>query len=463
MGTLQGLSQLAVMVVTVPGSLYMAEGWRGDEAWADAQERAKGAEVSLIMEDYAPPKLKEGDPFMENAVFRAEIEAPREKQLTGWSEWLAQRPEVKRGRWQLNPATGRSPLYQEYFKVESEEAAAREKVAEIVAPFERRFDAFGKALLSKPAQTVYASLLDDQDAASDYLVAGQGVMRFGKDLAVLAIRSNDGKLAIQRIRVIERMAETFRASNLIGALLDRAGKSLVDRVIWEGVRLRVWDGADLKLLEELVSKREYEENLKESFFYEAAWLIDLLQKPGGMEGFLIFPRKRKTLEQQFDQWWFFEGGQGWRDHRKARAVHCHVDMWAWFDQPIEKRGEFPVAEPKPWWSPVSKVDLAFVGLKRAATVLTKVAPTRDRIVLAAIACELRFLKEGNYPESLADLKLPFPLTDLADPEFGDLVYKLGPRGRPVIWSAAEEERDEEVRYRGLRWQFFESTPEKKKR
>jgi len=257
------------------------------------------------------------------------------------------------------------------------------------------------------------------------------------------------------MKALEQLSGSFSGSNLIGALVERAGRNRVDALIWEGIRIRVWNDEQLKQIEQVVAQREFVEECKRTFAYELAWIIDLLEDPEKSEGYVSFGAGGRAGDLVF-HWWNYRGTAGWQNRRKAFVTNYCLDVIEWFDENDEERDKLideVIARP---WSPLMGVKLMLPMLNRSAQMLRLEGPTRQSLVLSAIACERHFLVEKSYPKTLAVLNLKFPLIDLTDPKKRDLGYQLGLKGgRPIIWSRAEEQREKNPKSWKLRWQFYE--------
>ncbi len=138
--------------------------------------------------------------------------------------------------------------------------------------------------------------------------------------ALMALRSGDSKKAMDRlIRAIGKPA-------LIHDLVRNAIHSSSASVIWDGLRLRIWNDGDLENLSVIFEGIESKENLLNAIRFEAAYGMEILNDPRKYreEVYGVFVESGPANRLAF--WLAYEGPSGWRSQRKDFLVNSFLDL-----------------------------------------------------------------------------------------------------------------------------------------
>jgi hypothetical protein len=453
MGKMQRLRRYAfrfliiLMVLLVAGWLY--ENRRGAVAWDEAKARAKAAGMSLKRGEYAGPKIPDEENLLLKPEFVKELEMDEETGPRGWGAMLKLGKRfVEGGR----PHEGATTGYRDWFNEEITESEARQRVVEASREVEERLTILGKVILETPVHQIFAKgeATGEFFENTEWTTSIVGFTRCFSDSAVLAIRSENGALALDRVRGLCRLSEVSSGSSLISLLVSHAIKKQAMSLVWEGLLLRVWDDAQLEILQGEFSEPKYEERLERVISFEAAWGLEFLTT---IEAGDLPEGAEMTEFGSLMNSYYYGGLRGWKDRRRAILVDRALDLQEIlrtrdFDR-LEKREENSPSPYSPMYAVMSSNVLVSKLLNRGGWI----PATNERICRIAMAAEREFLRSGVYPEKTSSMKLDFPIIDLTDPEGRELAYELGPKGRPQIWSRYQKELGEDGE-NNLRWQFW---------
>lgn len=444
------------LILLVPLAGWAFENWRGARAWEEAQARAEKAGVSLLRADYAGPEIPDEENLFKDLVFLREFENEGEDKLVSWRRL----PEVDwRGLdTRNNPATGEVLKFAEYFKEELSEENARVRLANAAEEIEVRLDALSKAILSKPVHSIFA----DSECHGPLMDINTGIMQMQNFAACLessasmALRSGDSAKALERIRALDRWVKSTVKPSLINLLVGNAIDAVNYRPIWDGIRLRLWSDADLATLSDLLGERDIKGDFQGVIRFEAAFGVETFDHLEALKERMESFEGEMSFEEKIQFWFSFGGPSGWQGQRKALLVNRYLDFInamegsSWIDEEELVR-DLPTGR----FSPLGVVGEEIRSVVSSQTQGYKASETRRRIAMTGIALERYFLAREKYPKALADLGMKTPVIDLTDPKGRELIYELGPDGRPVIFSEYEEETEKRISRRKLRWQYYE--------
>lgn len=222
MGKMQRLRRYAfrfliiLMVLLVAGWLY--ENRRGAVAWDEAKARAKAAGMSLKRGEYAGPKIPDEENLLLKPEFVKELEMDEETGPRGWGAMLKLGKRfVEGGR----PHEGATTGYRDWFNEEITESEARQRVVEASREVEERLTILGKVILETPVHQIFAKgeATGEFFENTEWTTSIVGFTRCFSDSAVLAIRSENGALALDRVRGLCRLSEVSSGSSLISLLV----------------------------------------------------------------------------------------------------------------------------------------------------------------------------------------------------------------------------------------------------
>ena len=449
------LRAILLLIILIPVG-WAFENWRGARAWEEAQTRAKVAGVSLVRSDYAGTEIPDGENLLENEVFLKEFENEGEDRLDGWD----QLPVVtqKWGRLRMDPATGETFPYSDYFKEELSEENARKRLAEAAEDFEIRLDALSKVIGATPVHTIFARSASECPLGeiAGELGAVSNLSGCLKSSAMMALRSGKSAKALDRMRVLDRWGRTIGTPSLVHYLMGNATRRQNLTLVWEGIRLRAWSDEELDDLGKLLMEWNTHTGVVSAFKFEAAFGVESQEGSGAIEEHTQDSGESLTPTELIGKWWQSGGPAGWKAQRKALLVNKYLD----FIEEVEE-GNLGISEKMKAglsvvsWSPLREAASQIDYLMKALFQVYHRAETQRRIALIAIASERYFLVHQAYPKELSDLNIDTPVIDLTDPNGRELVYELGPEGRPVIFSRHEEETTEKAPKWQLRWQFYQ--------
>ncbi len=450
------LFRSVIALIVLIGVYWIFENWRGAKAWEEAKARIDEAGVSIVRADYAGPEIPEEDDLLKNLIFIAEFDHEREDAQKGWRMLFAE----KRFGSFSSPGRGKLGNYRDYFETVMTEDEARQRMAEEASAFEDRLSALAEVILEKPVYQVFARGATDLAIwESDLHVVGvQGLIEGYQSSALMAIRSGNSTLAVERIQTLDRVIKISNAPSLVDALVAQVGVKIMTTIIWEGLQREVWCLEQIERLKVILTDHDLKQPYLKSLKHELAW---------GLESLDSLDEAEVQLEEMgggvaggIAAWLGFGGPQGWQDRRKVLLTNTYLDLIEIVESGKLRETEELLAElPKNQFSPMAVARMAaqagiFSSERYAESCAIK------RIALLALECERERLVSGSYPKSLNDLELSFPISDMTDPDERDLQYELGPNGRPQIWSAHEAEViTEEDGWDGrdgpqLRWQFW---------
>lgn len=435
------LLRLGVILGLLAAGGWWFENWRGARAWEEAQSRAEKAGVSLVRVDRVGPEIPDDENLLQDPVFAAEYARTGDDRLQAWSE-LPVVDGNSRSTF-LDPGSGETVDYRSFFDEDLSEEEARMRLAAAAQEVEARLDRLTAAILAKPVHLFFwAEQLDTgSPGLGDWIQASRKFSEALQDSALMAMRSGRATKALERIRALDRLGRAIRGPSLLGYLMSRALFAVEKGLIWEGLRLRVWNGDQLEQLSEMVARWEFEDSLLAVLRRELPVMLEVFDSPDSL---MVSEPKAP-----FRKWIATGGPAGWHDLRKAFLVSGLLDLLEIAEtRDFQRIAEFEARAEVSDWSPLAVVADAVLAPRLAQAGWS--GATTQRIVLLALQAERQFLETGAYPESLGVLDPDFPVTDLTDPEDRELAYELGPEGRPQIWSRHQEEEGES----DLRWQFW---------
>lgn len=439
---------IALILLLLAG--WFVENLRGAKAWEEAQARAEAAGMSLNRADYAGTEIRDEDNLLLKPEFKVEFEMEESARLREWRKMLRLgNPNIDGSRPHQGVATG----YRKWFREEITESEAQKSVVEAAKEVEERLATLSSVILETPVHSVFAKGEATQDfmESTEWTLPILGFTKCFEDSGVLAIRQGNGELALERIRALCRLSQMTQGSSLISLLISNAMKSKAMGLVWEGLLFRVWDDAQLTVLQSEFSDLKYEERLERAIAFEAAWGIEYLSfiELGG-EG---ITGVKITEPDSFLNSYYYGGLQGWKDRRRAIIIDGALGLLEVFrTRDFEGLKKERNPNPSPY-SPMYAVAGAHLLISGTLNGGAWRPATESRICRIALAAERAFLKDGTYPKNISGLELEFSTTDLTDPEERELAYDLGPNERPQIWSRFQEEFGDDGEER-LRWQFW---------
>ena len=461
----KSLKILTLLVLLIAGA-WIFENWRGHRAWNKAKERADAAGISLDLADFQLPEIPDNENLLKNDYFYNEWVGNVEPRLENWSKMNLPGTKseiINRGS---SPVKGTSLEFTEFFAEDLSEDKAAQKLNEASTDLQARIERFATITLSYPAHPLFNHIPTEEnlDPQRTEILSAQRIANCFKDLAILDLRTNRPQNAIDRIRVLDRLANLNNGPALIQHLVSNALRSEKRSIIWEGLRLQSWNQSQLEELLKITTLTRSYADLERPLRYEIAYNLfafdhgELLADQYGSSNDWGGPKLNlKSLKNHY-----YKGGpKGWTQQRKSIALNKFLDH---LEMKEHWNGQYPSHNVPEKVSPLNPFILGYSSNDFLFTIFANEARflTQQRTARLAIHLELHLLKHGHYPKSLDDLEGQPQFPDATDPQERPLAFDLDSQGRPQIWSEHEASKHKTQR---LRWQYHEkesSAPRRRK-
>lgn len=454
---------LAVVLGLVAG-FWVVTNLQGKGEWARAQKRAATLGVSLRLEDYAAAPLPHSGRLLDNQLFAREWTRSVEPALNRWSSMGIEVPNP-RG---IHQRRGERIDYLKVFPGETDPSRAVSMLSLAAEEIEQRLDPLAGVILSHDAHDLtprHRSVLASVESPSEVVVL-QGFAAAFRDQALLALHRGDADRGFRNCKVIKRLAENFGEPDVLHLFVAEFLEKTIQSIVFEGIRLQVWEDHHLTSLSGLCSMDVVEKSLPDAFCYEAAFVSPSLSEMKEVRdkfGVMMAEAfdaevEEVTLGRRLQDWIHFGGPRGWDQRRKAFVLNRILDQieskdrWRWSRiEPVVIDLDEGAHEPFSF-DPLASVREAGRTYSNSISKVFK-DTSRKRLTQLAIQVERFRLGDGAYPSSVDDLPKGGDWKDPSDPEGRPLRYTRLPDGGFQIHSEFFEEECPDSEFDQLKFRF----------
>ena len=411
------------------------ENWRGARVWEEAKARAEAAGVSLNRADYAGPEIPDEENLLLNPVFREELEKEGEERLGSWRAPLTDGGISRIS--DLDPETGETVAFRDYFADGVTEEEALKRVTDLTREEERRIDKIAAEISNAGPRRILAR----SDACSKLLDLGKEVIKFDSlraafsESALTALRSGDAEKALQRIETVDRLRNMLEGPSMVSLIVSMGWLSGELNLVWEGLRLRVWNENQLDRLLGLLESIDLYGAVESSICFEAAFIAEALDD-------LSNGQDQGSPPITYSNWILLYGPEGRVLREKALAVEGYLRMVEALRR--KERAEVLKIRKSFQRANLDEDAISSQGILLLLSIVESVTgPTSVDVRLAklSLAAERYFAQNGRCPDTVNDFGEGIDVRNVD--------YQLAPDGRPRI-AIAVGDGDEEV---SMRWQF----------
>ena len=471
-------------LVTLVALFYAIENWRGRRAWQNYKRdrEAKGERFDLA--SLAPPPVPNDQNFFETPLWNDlhfvqtngitvwsdtnchdrvvfSVYGPKSDKAPSTSNWVkAQRVDLAawqafyRGSNNLFAAQSGPPT--NYFPIAKEPQAPAADVLLALSKFEAN-----RQLLIAAAARPQARFWVNYDAGFGTMFPHLARLKASSQYLSLhanaALKAGDKVTALEDVRILFRLMETFRGEPiLISQLVRIAMLQIALQPVWEGLADRQWTEADLSVIESELGKLDFLADYQLAMRGERAceiWAVDYIHREA-LAGFdEMFgrnePSGRPELGRSLGRALFRLVPAGWFDQNKLSLCRLQEEYMLSVvvledrrvDPSTAAKGDTVIEHQEGrLFNMLARILLPALG--RAAE---KSARAQTSVDLARVACALERYRvaNGQFPETLAGLapkfieKLPHDVIN-GEP----LKYRCTDDGQFVLYSVGWNETDD---------------------
>jgi hypothetical protein len=459
------LAFAAAALTTLVAGFYIVENWRGERAWADAQDRLRAAGEPLTLEEYLPTPPPDDQNFLMNPVFvrrfgfgrsaplpmKQKVEEVRAQESTGdYPPRFAKTadgtplefPYEALGESGSRPdMTAIAPFLPEEIRPPS--SATQQQAAEAIlkwtSKWEPDFATLAEAARTRPASYIPWASSEQLHANLDQMDGFVDMLNILQLRALAQVSAEDARGALESVMIFLRIGQAFAsAPNML--VYHVTGEGAVQRLaspLNHALANGLWNDPQLHQLEDQLSRVDSRKSYRSANQAERFYVGEVMEQLiAGDTAFL----KRIDPTRPWSMSWL--APRGWWRQNEAHAV-----SW-WLEQ--KQRLSLPAAN-----RPPSQID-SMPAHRNPHTMLLPLIirgfehleqfTNRQEAVVAlhrtAIALERYRLRQGRNPDALADVAQFFETTVPLDPFTGRQPVYAIEDGRPKLWSVGPNRRDD---------------------
>lgn len=433
----------------------VVENWRGQRAWEAALARLRAAGEPVTLAEWLPKPPPEDQNFAFNPVFvrRFGIGHPAPFTILRW-DWppgtlTGHEPPDGFPIEALGGFDGNSPAQFSQLAAAlpppfaTDPGATEELAAEAIVRWSGQWDEEFATLAKAARERPYGSVPTDETPQGwnrrierfEGWLAGARLLQLR---ALAQTRIGDASGALDSITIGLRMANTAATEpcDLIGFVVGSGTTALQFVVIHHGLQRQLWTAKQLQDIESQLAGIDPVSDFRRAIRAERLRpnaLIDA-QLDAASKTFVYWG-------QPTDPWPVRLAPRGALRQNQVRIVDWQLTQHSRLQKEFFER--LPRTPPGPTThTPYSWLfNIVVAGTKGLEETTDELAGTL-RLARLAIALDRQLLVEGRYPNSLADLHDPAQRELTRDPFTGGTVHFTLVDGRPKLWLAGRNQRDD---------------------